>query len=374
MFANIYSKSTLQSSAVIRELSQAIFIERLLPIIDSAARDGTPLNMLDYSSAVYSDLTSAFVFGLQNGSNFVRDKKSRDRWLATKKVMKEALLWTLEIPPGISSFLAKLGINFENSQMNSAMEETKDMYLKMLQAAETFSDSSRISRAEDKNEKRTEPVVYKQLLSQLRSSAEKPSTYPLSESHLRLPIASELMDHLMAGTETSAWTLVYLMHELSQRPSLQSSLRGELLSLSPPILYPVKSPGNSDSTTREALPSPRVIDALPLLDAILFETLRLHPSVPGSQLRVTPQSSTPLLGYPNIPPGIRISAQAYSLHRNPEAFPDPETWKPERWLEASQEKRGEMMRWFWAFGSGANMCIGSHLAILGEWGYSVPCS
>jgi hypothetical protein len=38
MFANIYSKSALQSSAAIRRLSQAIFIERLLPVIDSAAR------------------------------------------------------------------------------------------------------------------------------------------------------------------------------------------------------------------------------------------------------------------------------------------------------------------------------------------------
>ena len=370
MFANIYSKSALQSSAVIRELSQAIFIERLLPIIDSAARDGTPINMLDYSSAVYSDFTTAFVFGLQNGSNFVRDKESRDCWLATKKIMKEAPFWTLEFPPVISSLLTKLGINLENPQMNSAIEETKDMFLNMLQAVETLSDSSQMSRAKNNNEKWTEPVVYKQLLSQLRFSAEKPSAYPLPESHLRLAVASELMDHASAGTETSGWTLAYLMHELSQRPNLQSSLRGELLSLSPPILYPARASDNDDSTARKAMPSPRAIDALPLLDAILFETLRLHPSVTGSLPRVTPpsnpQSPTPLLGYPDIPPGIRVSAQAYSLHRNPEVFPDPEAWKPERWLEASQEKKSEMMKWFWAFGSGANMCIGNHLAILGE--------
>ena len=370
MFANIYSKSTLQSSAVIRELSQAIFIERLLPEIDSAAKDSTPVNILDYSSAVYSDFTTSFVFGLQNGSNFVRDKKSRDHWLATKKIMKDAPFWTSEFPPAILSFLSKLGINRENPEMNSAIEETKDMYLNMLQEVETSSDSSRISQAEDRSEKWTEPVVYKQLLNQLRNSAEKPSTYHLPESHLRLTIASELMDHLLAGTETTGWTLAYLMHELSQRPNLQSTLRRELLSLSPPILYPIKASDNDDSIARESLPSPRAIDALPLLDAILFETLRLHPSVPGSQPRVTPpsnpQSPTLLLGYLNIPPGIRASAQAYSLHRNPEVFPDPETWKPERWLETSQEKRGEMMRWFWAFGSGPNMCIGNHLAMLGE--------
>ena len=376
MFANIYSKSALQSSAVIRELSQAIFIERLLQVIDSAARGGTPLNMLDYGSAVYSDFTTAFVFGIQSGSNFVQDKKSRSRWLATKKIMAETPFWTVGFPPGVTSFLTKLGINLENPQTNSAMEEIKDMYLNMLQTAETLSDSSQMSRAENKNQKWTEPVVYKQLLNQLQSSGEKPPTCAHPESHLRLTMASELMDHLVAGTETSGWTLAYLMHELSQRPHLQSSLREELLSLSPPLLYPVRAPDNDDSTAREALPSSRAIDALPLLDAILLETLRLHAPVAGSQPRVTPSNNpqfpTSVLGCPNMPPGIRVSAQAYSLHRNPEVFPDPERWKPERWLETSQEKRGEMIRWFWAFGSGANMCLGNHLAMLGECGYRVP--
>jgi unspecific monooxygenase len=326
--------------------------------------------MLQYSSAVYSDFTTAFVFGLQSASNFVQDKKSRSRWLANKKFMTEITYWMMAFPPSVSSFLTKLGINLENQQINSAMEEINDMYLNMLRTTETLSDSSRMSRAENKNEKWTEPVVYKQLLNQLQSSNEKPPTNPLPESHLRLTVASELMDHLVAGTETTGWTLAYLMDELSQRPTLQSSLRGELLSLSPPILYPVRATNNGGSTARDALPSPRAIDALQLLDAILLETLRLHAPVGGSQPRTTPssnpQSPTVLLGYRNIPPGIRVSAQAYCLHRNPEIFPDPEMWKPERWLEASEEERSEMLRWFWAFGSGANMCLGNHLATLGE--------
>lgn len=341
MFANIYSKSSLQSSEVIRELCQAIFIDRLLPVIDSA--DDTPLNMLDYSAAVFSDFTTSFVFGLQSGSNFVQEEKARARWQASKRTLIETPWWT----PSLPSFLTKLGIISESSQLSAANDGVKDMYLNMLQMAETSSE------AEIQNAKWTEPVVYNQLLNQLRFSGEK--TYPVPKSNLRLTIASELMDHLVAGTETSGWTLAYIMDELSQRPNLQSSLREELLSLSPPIRYP------TDGST---LPSNSAIDALPLLDAIVLETLRLHSPVTGSQPRVTPsQSPTLVLGY-LIPPGIRISAQAYSLHRNPEVFPDPQSWKPERWL-TSQEKRSEMMRWFWAFGSGANMCLGNHLAMLG---------
>jgi unspecific monooxygenase len=237
MFANIYSKSALQSSAVIRGLAQAIFIEHLLPAIDLAARDGSPFNMLEYSAAVYSDFTTAFAFGIQGGSNFVQDKKSRSRWLVIKKIMTETPFWTWGFPLGLSSVLIKFGIDLDNSsKINSAMEETKDMYLNMVKTAEILSDPSQLSRSENKNKNWTEPVVYERLLNQLRSSGGKPPTEPLPEPHLQLIIASDLMDQLVAGTETASWTLAYLMDELSKRPNLQSSLREELLSLSPPII------------------------------------------------------------------------------------------------------------------------------------------
>ena len=46
-------------------------------------------------------------------------------------------------------------------------------------------------------------------------------------------------------------------------------------------------------------------------------------------------------------------------------FPEPEVWKPERWLNAGEEKEREMLRWFWTFGSGGRMCIGRHFAVQG---------
>ena len=375
MFANIYSKSALQSSAVVHKLSQAIIVERLLPILDAAATESTPLNMFEYSSAIYSDFITAFVFGLQNGSNYIRDNTARKHWMTSKKISNDALgagFWASQFPV-VASFFTKLGIKFESPHIVTAVIESQDRCLDMVDRAESSEDSpSSISQAGDKDKnatKWTEPVVYKQLVSQLRSSAEKAAIEPLSDSQLRLTVASELMDHLVAGTDTSGWTLVYTMHELSQRPYLQSSLHSELLTLSPPMRYPSVAKASADrdgsSPIEDLLPSPQSIDNLPLLDAIIFESLRLHTPVPGQQPRVTSESTTSLLGY-NLPKGIRVSAQAFSLHRNAQVFPDPEAWKPQRWLDASEEKRSEMMRWFWAFGSGGHMCIGNNLAFLGE--------
>ncbi|KAH6684015.1 cytochrome P450 monooxygenase [Halenospora varia] len=282
LLGNIYSKSTLHSSPQIQELSKAILIQ--------------PPRVFE--------LISAYIFGLQNGSNYVQNTKVRKRWASEF--------------PFVSSWLLKLGICLDDPRIYSSVEEANERCLKMF-------------------------------MNQLRSSAEKPSIDQLSESQTQLIIASKPMDHLIAATETSGWTLVYIMHELSQRPDLQASLRNKLLSLVPSILYHNSAKlADNNRWPIVNLPSHRSIDTLPLLDEIVFESLRLHSPVPGSQPCVTPttnsHTTTTILGYSNVPPGIRVSSQAYSLHRNSKVFPDPESWKPERWQEPNQEERSEMVK------------------------------
>ena len=111
------------------------------------------------------------------------------------------------------------------------------------------------------------------------------------------------------------------------------------------------------------MPSATDVDALPLLHAVVMETLRLYPSIPGAQPRQTPDPSCPLGPYKNIPGGMRINAQAYSLHRNEDAFPEPEDWWPDRWLGQVEGEKDKKEKWFWAFGSGGRMCVGSNFAM-----------
>lgn len=103
------------------------------------------------------------------------------------------------------------------------------------------------------------------------------------------------------------------------------------------------------------LSSPKEIDALPLLYAVLNETLRRWNSVPGRQPRVSPFPSCTLAGVENIPCGTVVSCSAYMLHRNEDVFPEPEMWRPDRWLDSTAEELVEMRHWFWAFGSGGRM-------------------
>ncbi|KAI3532263.1 cytochrome P450 [Colletotrichum filicis] len=66
-----------------------------------------------------------------------------------------------------------------------------------------------------------------------------------------------------------------------------------------------------------------VLEKLPLLNAVIEETLRVYGAVAGNLPRSVPPGGVTLGGF-FIPGGIVVETQAYTLHRNPNVFPDPE--------------------------------------------------
>ncbi|MCJ1367860.1 hypothetical protein MMC16_006996 [Acarospora aff. strigata] len=365
MLSNIYSKSQLFSSPELHAISQTVIYDRLLPIIQPVGKSKI-LDVVELFYAVNMDFTSGYLFGLTNGTNFLHDEKERREWLGLYQSRKDYAFWQPELP-NFTASLAKIGIHVVPKRIHAVTKTIEAWCLSMCDAA----DHCLTSKPADRYDPTSEPVVYKQLKTALTNDRSKipptPLSLPPSEHNLRLSVAAEMLDHIIAGFETSGITSTYLVHELSSRPDLQARLRAELLTLSPPLLYP-------SSTQAQELPSLKALDALPLLHAIIMETLRLYPPAATGQFRVTPSgTSTTLDSFTDIPPGTRVSAQAYCLHRNEDVFPEPETWRAERWLEGRARKDGESqgggedekMRWFWAFGSGGRMCIGSNFAMHG---------
>ncbi|KAE8443128.1 hypothetical protein EG329_002372 [Mollisiaceae sp. DMI_Dod_QoI] len=321
---------------------------RLGSIFDAAAKEQIEVEVLELMSAAAMDFVTAYLFGTENIENFLQNIEARRKWLKASHKTSRLEFWELEFPK-LMKILTSVWLCREDLEVIEARKEVNDLCLQMLIKAGPSSgkDSDQVQTKQCSTP--TKAVVYEQLYQHLYSSKEK--YFRLLDSH-PYTLASELMDHIKAGTETMGWTLTYIFHELSLRSDLQSRLKDELSSIHP---FP--------ATDIDQLLL-RNIDVLPLLNAIILETLRLHTAVPGSQPRTSPLgSSVSLCGY-EIPSGTTVSAQAYSLHRNAAAFPSPEEWKPERWLEADKDNREEMMRWFWAFGSGPRGCIGKEFAML----------
>ncbi|KAK4157148.1 eukaryotic translation initiation factor 5 [Chaetomidium leptoderma] len=157
-----------------------------------------------------------------------------------------------------------------------------------------------------------------------------------------LDIAAECLDHMAAGIDTTGDALCFLMWELSQPASIryQKKLQDELLA----------NPGAS-------------FDRLPYLDAIVMEGLRCFPAIPMSLPRYVPPGGRTIDDF-FVPGGTTVSCQAYSVQKMDQTvFPDPNTFKPERWLDQPNKGDAERKRLFFAFANGGRGCVGKHLAL-----------
>lgn len=163
------------------------------------------------------------------------------------------------------------------------------------------------------------------LISKLQSKASE--LEPLSA-------AGECMDNLAAGIDTTGDGLCFLMYQLSlpESAAAQSKLRQELVT-NPDVQF----------------------DRLEYLDAVVKEGLRCFPPIPMSFPRYAPPGGTTLDGY-FVPEHTIVSCQPYTLHKDVDVFPDPHTFKPERWLDPKGEI--ERNRLFFAFSQGGRGCIG----------------
>ncbi|MCJ1397781.1 hypothetical protein MMC11_000977 [Xylographa trunciseda] len=335
MVSNVYSKSYVQNSPDLQTLSRMILNERLLPLLQSAATDSSPINVYDLAGAAGMDFMTAYIFGITNSTNYISDVPARAHYFKLWRTKERRL-------PG----------------RENAHRELESICLARCKAAEELSQE--LADKPSSSGFPTKPVVYTQFSSQL---AQKSSEY-INPQTKHLVVASEVFDHMVASHDTGSISLTYVFYELSKNPVLQSSLRSELLTLSPTLKYSPSKSVNSDTFSTPTLPDPRFIDALPLLNGIFYETLRLHTPTPGPQPRITPPGGTTIDGYA-IPGGVRISTSARCLHQNEEVYPDPMAFKPERWIHGDGKGIGgteDMRRWFWAFSNGGRMCLGSNFA------------
>ncbi|PYH72103.1 cytochrome P450 [Aspergillus vadensis CBS 113365] len=379
--SNIYSKSFLQASPDATAIIQEVVQRRLLPQFANHANAKKPMDIYPIYKATAMDLTTSYFFGLSAGTQFVTDLTAAARWqnLYLDDQHPVSLFWLQELP-GLTAWLEKLGISPVPRSRHLAHDHIAAWCLNM-------SDGAEIMLAKKAGGSSLEPGHLPVVYERLRQSTEKEgvSTTPsitqnpmigddvstgmdgnaaqtlrTPRSPQQLQVTSELLDQLIANNGTVATTLLYVTWQLSQNSVALARLQDELRSKLGPEAFAWSASRTGDDT----LPKAKDVDELPYLNAVIMETLRLHAPVAGSQPRITPANNQTTLGpYENIPGGVRVSAAAWSLHRNPAVFPRPDEWHPERWLSETLEGADKKERWFWAFSSGSRMCIGSNLAL-----------
>jgi cytochrome P450 len=145
---------------------------------------------------------------------------------------------------------------------------------------------------------------------------------PMSDQQLR----DELMTLLVAGHETTAAALVWALERLARHPDSFERLRAEALE-----------------------------DQSEYADAVAKETLRVRTVIPFA-LRQLARSFS--VADRELPAGARVAPCAHLVHRRPDVYPDPEAFRPERFLDRPATTYG----WI-PFGGGTRRCLGGAFAV-----------
>jgi cytochrome P450 len=144
----------------------------------------------------------------------------------------------------------------------------------------------------------------------------------MSDAELR----DELITLLAAGHETTATSLAWAIERLIRHPTALIRLREEVAA------------GEEE-----------------FLDAVVKETLRLRPVLPIVVRRLTEPME---IGGHFLPAGVSVAPCIYLIHRRPDVYPEPERFRPERFLE----QPAGTYNWI-PFGGGVRRCIGASFAI-----------
>lgn len=98
--------------------------------------------------------------------------------------------------------------------------------------------------------------------------------------------------------------------------------------------------------------------SLPYLSGVVKEGLRMSMANPTQLRRIVSPTGLQVPGLPFIPAGSSVGLSPYTLHFNPEVFPNPHEFQPERWAKPTEK----MLRDSIPFGLGSRQCIARTLA------------
>ncbi|KAI9856063.1 MAG: hypothetical protein M1813_009283 [Trichoglossum hirsutum] len=358
--SNVYAKSSLFNSQELESMTRRILLGRLLPVLQANASARQPTEMLELSYCLCLDLISCFLFGLSSGSNFLENGHSLRPWLEhyENRYCKEAF-WPQELPR-LTLLLKTVGIDMLPKQNAESTQYLEDWMLRMCDSADA---TLRLAEKEGLQDAGDIPVVYQQLK---KATTIEPKREQVDAETKRLEIASELFDHLSGAREVLGLVLAYTIYYISQSPSAQEDLRAEFLSVTPTMQAPTPFPSTSSTASEHEdttsglsqdipLPSPASLDRLPYLSAVLKESLRMRPNSTPLP-RITPDHPVTLAGIEGIPPGTRVNAFQWLVHRDPNTFAQPDLWNPDRWQRGEGKgSGGSEVGELWAFASGPLM-------------------
>ncbi|TNN89699.1 Cytochrome P450 4V2 [Liparis tanakae] len=201
--------------------------------------------------------------------------------------------------------------------------------------AETISDTVEEKDSEDGTKKR------RAFLDMLLKTTYEDGTRMSNED-----IREEVDTFMFRGHDTTAASMNWAVHLLGAHPEAHGKVQQELRE----VFGESDRPANMEDVKR-----------LKYLECVIKEALRLFPSVPFFARSIGEDCN--INGFA-VPKGVNAVIVTYALHRDPRYFPEPEAFRPERFLPENSVGRPPYA--YVPFSAGLRNCIGQRFALMEE--------
>ncbi|XP_044255032.1 cytochrome P450 6A1-like [Tribolium madens] len=159
-------------------------------------------------------------------------------------------------------------------------------------------------------------------------------------------LAAQAFVFFLAGFETSSTAMTWALYELAMNQEIQQKLRHEIND----VLNK-----HNNKLTYEAMMD------MPYMEKVIHETLRKYPPIPVLTRKCTKDYTIPNTSI-QLNRGVSVSIPVLALHNDPEYYPNPEKFDPDRFSEDNVKAR-HGFTWL-PFGEGPRICIGLRFGLL----------
>nr|XP_048289398.1 cytochrome P450 3A11-like isoform X2 [Myodes glareolus]XP_048289400.1 cytochrome P450 3A11-like isoform X2 [Myodes glareolus] len=296
----------------------------LVKYLRKEAEKGKPLNMKEVFGAYSMDVITSATFGVNVDSlnnpkdPFVEKNKNLIRFDFFKPLLMSVALFPVLIP-----IYERLNI--------SVFSKDSIAFFK------NFVERMKENRLNTKQKYR---VDFLQLMMNSHINfKDKESHKALSDIEM---LAQSIM-FIFAGYETTSSTLAFTLYLLATHPDMQKKLQEEI-----DVALPNKAPPSYDKVME-----------MEYLDMVLNETLRLYPI--SNRLERICKQDVEIDGV-FIPKDSAVMIPLYVLHRDPQYWPDPKEFHPERFSKENKSSINPYV--YMPFGNGPRNCIGMRFALM----------
>ncbi|KAL3440815.1 cytochrome P450 [Aspergillus insuetus] len=182
----------------------------------------------------------------------------------------------------------------------------------------------------------------KDLLSLLFSAKDPDTGNALEEKE----IIAESISFIVGGSDTTSTSITNVVDIVSRDRGIQRRLQEELDGAFP------------GEMAVDWVPDFKTVESLPVLNAVVRETMRFRPTSATGLERITPRGGKVVAGR-FLPEGTLVSVPTHNVHHSPREFQDADTFNYKRWLAADS---ATLLESFVPFSVGPRACIGRNFA------------